>query len=190
MLRFQDIKKTPTPEAATAILDQVKERFGFVPNLITGVARSPELLKSHEGLSAAFEASSLTPEEQQIVLLAASREAECEYCTSVHSLAGAATDLEWDTIERIRDREPLANERHEALRRFVVTIVSSKGDVPHDVWTELEDAGYTVRNLLDVVLGIALKSLTNTVSQLLEVPLDEKLAKRAWSSTPREVSHA
>jgi uncharacterized peroxidase-related enzyme len=186
--RFETIKNKDIPSDAAPMLDKIKTKNGFVPNLIEGIAVSPQLLEGYVSLSKAFENTSLTPEEQQIVLLTTSRLNECGYCTSVHSLTAEQTDLSWDTVEKIRNREALSNDRFEALRTFVERIVASKGSVPQDVWTQFQSVGFDAKDAMAVILGVTLKTLTNSANHFMETPLDEAFQKRAWS--PSEAQHA
>lgn len=181
MNRFESFATDDVPNESQSMLQSIESKYGFIPNLTKGLARSPELLKSYMELSENFERSSLSPEEQQIVLLTVSRLNECEYCTSVHSLTGEKAGLEWDTIERIRNRKKLDNERYEALRSFTERMVNDVGHVPHDVHTRFKDAGFDERSALDVMIGVTLKTLTNSTNHLIETPLDDQFQKRAWS---------
>lgn len=184
MNRFAQVTTEPIPNESKPILEKLESKYGFVPNLIKGLARSPQALTSYTMLSEAFESSALTPEEQQIVLLTASRVNECQYCTSVHSMTAEQTDLEWDTIERIRNRESLETPRYEALRSLTERATVEKGFLPHDSWTEFLSVGYTVQQALDVIVGVSLKTLTNSTNHMLETPLDEAFEKRRWTPEP------
>ncbi|MDX1746064.1 MAG: carboxymuconolactone decarboxylase family protein [Halobacteriales archaeon] len=190
MERFDAFRTENTPEKSTSMVDDIESKYGFEPNLIKGIKRSPELLESYMNLSEAFDRTSLTPEEQQIVLLTVSRINECEYCTSVHSVTAEQTDLKWESVEKIRNRESLENERHEALRTFTEHVVKSKGHVPHDVFTRFKSAGFDERNALDVIVGVTLKTLTNTTNHLIDTPLDEQFEKRRWSAESTETRTA
>ncbi|MDX1648021.1 MAG: carboxymuconolactone decarboxylase family protein [Longimicrobiales bacterium] len=186
MDRFDAFRTGNTPEESTSMVADIESKYGHEPNIIEGIKRSPQLLRSYVNLSEAFERTSLTPEEQQIVLLTVSRFNECEYCTSVHSLTAEQTDLEWNTVERIRNRESLEDERHEALRTFTEHVVNNAGHVPHDVFTRFKSAGFDERNALDVIVGVTLKTLTNTSNHLMDTPLDEQFEKRRWSAEATE----
>ena len=181
MQRFKQFVPKETPEKSTSMVDAIESKYGSEPNIIKGIKRSPQLLKAYTELSETFDDSSLSPEEQEIVLLTVSRLNECEYCTSVHSMTAEQTDLEWDTIEKIRNRQKLSDERHEALRTFTEHVVAKNGRVPHDAFTQFKSVGFTERNALDVVLGVTLKTLTNSANHLMDTPLDESFQKRAWS---------
>lgn len=190
MKRFDTFKTDDVPNETKPMLKSIENKYGFVPNLLEGMARSPQLVKSYMELSGNFDTSSLSPEERQIVLLTTSRINECEYCTSVHSMTAEKTDLEWDTIEKIRNREKLSNERHEALRVFTERVARDSGNVPHDVFTQFKNAGFNEQNALDVILGVTLKTLTNTTNHFIETPLDEQFQKRAWSAETSKAATA
>lgn len=181
MKRFNHFTEGTIPTESTPLMEDVKTKYGFVPNLINGMSKSPEMLTAYLQLSAAFETSSLSPEEREIVQLTVSRMNECEYCTSVHSMMAEKTGLEWDTIEKIRNRQPVSSERYEALRMFTEKLVQKQGSVSHDVWTAFTAAGFDERAGLDVVIGVSLKTLTNTVNHLVDTPLDQEFQKRHWS---------
>jgi len=185
MSRFQHFASDNTPDESKERLDKIESKYGFVPNLIEGIAPSPQLLRGYMELSESFETSSLSPEEQQVVLLTASRLNECEYCTSVHSMRAEKAGIAWDAIEKIRHREPVGDDRMEALRTFTERIVAHVGTVPQDAWTEFLEAGFSQRNALDVIVGVTLKTLTNTTNHLIETPLDDQFRKRAWSADDR-----
>lgn len=182
MSRFQHFATDNTPDESKPMLNSIESKYGFVPNLIKGIAPSPPLLRGYMELSDSFEKSSLSPEEQQVVLLTASRLNECEYCTSVHSMTAEKAGIAWDAIEKIRHREPVGDERIEALRTFTERVIAHVGTVPQDAWTEFLDAGFSERNALDVIVGVTLKTLTNATNHLIETPLDDQFRKRAWSA--------
>ena len=190
MRNYNEIIQNDIPSEAAPMLDKLEAKYGYVPNVTRGMAAAPEVLSGYISLSNAFEESSLSKEEQQIVLLTASRFNECGYCTSVHSVTAEKAGLDWDTIEKIRNREKISNERYEMLRRFTETVTESKGSVPRDMQTAFQDAGFTTQNALDVILGVSLKTLTNSTNHLIETPLDEQFQKRAWSPADAEPAFA
>lgn len=44
------------------------------------------------------------------------------------------------------------------------------------------DAGYSENHVLEIVLAIAVKTLSNYANHLLHTPLDAAIAQRAWQS--------
>ena len=61
------------PLASRTLLEQAQRYFGFVPNLLASLAHSPSALKVYLNADLGFQHGTLTPGEQQIVLLTASK---------------------------------------------------------------------------------------------------------------------
>ena len=75
------------------VLAAAKKKFGFVPNLIKEMVKSPVAaqvyMKGQEAMSEAF----LTNQEQQAIQLAISAINNCHYCTKAHSALSRPTFL-------------------------------------------------------------------------------------------------
>ncbi len=166
------------PTAVRGTLEAVTAKYGFLPNLIGGLANAPAALEGYLTLAGTFAKSSLTPAEQQIVALAVSVENVCQYCVSAHSrLAGA--DLDQASIRALRDGAPLHDPKHEALARFTRAIVTKRGWAPEEL-AAFEQAGYQRQQALDVVLGVSFKTLSNYANHLLDTPVDLAFDSTRW----------
>ncbi len=173
------------PEASRPILEGAKAKYGFLPNLLGGLAESPAALEALVTLSDIFDKSSLTPAERQVVILTTSAENRCEYCVAAHSTVAAMLKVPGDVIEALRDGRPINDERLEALRNFTETVVRKRGWADEDDVQAFLAAGFDRAQVLDVVLGVAFKTLLNYANHLIETPVDAAFAPRAW--TAREV---
>ena len=167
------------PDASRGLLEEVEQRFGFVPNIYRVMAASPALLQSYVGASGAFAASSLTATEQQIVLLTVSAANGCAYCVAAHSTAADMGGLPAAITDAIRGGEPLPDAKLEALRHFVEAVVNHRGWASDELEAFLE-AGYSPRAVLDVITGVGMKTLSNYMNHLAGTPLDEAFEKRRW----------
>ncbi len=169
------------PEAAKAPLTEARQAYGFIPNLLGVMAESPALLKAYRTLSGLFEETSLSPIERQIVLLTTSYENGCEYCVAAHSVIAAMQKLPADAVQAIRDGKPIADPKLETLRRFTAAVVDSRGR-PSDAEIEaFVAAGYGRQQVLEVVLGVGMKTLSNYTNHVADTPLDPAFAGSAWS---------
>lgn len=169
---------TPSIEAAAAV-------FGFVPNLIGVMATSPALAEAYLALSAIFEQkTSLSSAERHVVLLAVSRYHECRYCVAAHSMGAAMGQVPEDVVAAIRNDTPIADAKLEALRRLVTVLVEQRGWLPESETEAFFAAGYTSAQLLDVLVGVAQKTLSNFTNHIADTPLDEAMSGQAW--TPME----
>lgn len=169
------------PDGARETLDRARAAYGFVPNLLGVMAEAPALAEAYLTLSGLFDETSLTTLERQVVLLTVSRENGCEYCVAAHSVVAGMQGAPADVVAALRGGEPLEDHRLEALRRFTSTLVNSRGWASDEDVHALLRAGYTRRHVLEVVLGVGLKTLSNYTNHLAETPLDAAFAQAAWA---------
>ncbi|HXG31900.1 MAG TPA: carboxymuconolactone decarboxylase family protein [Bryobacteraceae bacterium] len=158
----------------------MQTKFGFVPNLIGVLAESPAALKGYLALADAFAASSLSPVEQQVVLLTTSLENRCTYCVAAHSMLYRHSGGDEASLRALRDGEPLADPRLEAVRSFTRRVVENRGWVDEETVRAFLDAGFTRAQVLEVILGITQKTLSNYTNHVAETPVDNAFANFAW----------
>ena len=170
------------PEASRPILEGAKAKYGFLPNLLGGLASSPAALEAYVTLSDIFDKSSLTPAERQVVILATSAENGCEYCVAAHSTVAAMLKVPDDVIEALRDGRPIDDERLEALRKFTETVVRKRGWADEDDVQAFLAAGFDRAQVLEIVLGVAFKTLSNYANHLIATPVDDAFAAKAWKA--------
>jgi AhpD family alkylhydroperoxidase len=182
MAEFQIHDPRTAPVEARPILEQAKKSFGFVPNLYGVMAESPELLQGYLALSELFQRSSLSPEAKHVVWLAASAENGCHYCVAAHSGLALRSGLPQQVVDAIRSGAPIADPKLEAVRRFTEIVVATRGrPSPLDVAAFLA-SGYNRRHVLDVILGVGMKTLSNYTNHLAETPLDEVFRPLEWKA--------
>lgn len=169
------------PAAASESVATAVKAYGFLPNLLALMAEAPALLKAYQALGGLFEATSFDKTERQVVLLATSYENGCEYCVAAHTAIAGMQKVPDDVVAAIREGRPLADPKLEALRRFTAAIVTSRGR-PSDADTEaFRAAGYGNQQVLEVLLGVGMKTLSNYTNHLANTPLDGAFAKVAWA---------
>jgi uncharacterized peroxidase-related enzyme len=165
------------PEASRPVLEGIQKAFGFVPNLMATFAHSPALLKGYLALDAEWDNSSFTPVERQLVLLTVSVENQCDYCTAAHStIAKAFLKVPADTITAIRHGYALENERQASLVNTVRELVAQRGQVSETTVARFLAAGFTRVQLLELLMGVALKTISNYLTHLNPVKLDTAFA--------------
>lgn len=154
------------PKGAAEVLSKVKERYGFVPNLAAYVAESPLVLDAVLNLAGAFDRVSLTPQEQQVVLLTVSALNGCSYCKTVHTALGRMAEVDAKTLEATVAFESLPDRKLNALRDFTRKVVEEKGWVNERDVRAFLSAGYAKAQVFEVVMGVAMKTLTNYSNHL------------------------
>jgi uncharacterized peroxidase-related enzyme len=158
------------PEASRNGLEQVKQKFGRVPNFFAVAAESPAAVNAYLSLSNIFRTTALTPAEQQIVILTASVENKCDYCVAAHSRGAKAAGVPEDVINAITARNRLKDPKIEALRHLVSQIVEERGWLSDADVQAFLGSGYTKAQLLDVMVGVSMKTLSNYINHLTDPP--------------------
>ena len=169
-----------SPEGREA-MDSAREGMGFAPNLIKVMAHAPPVAEGYLALHEKVSATTLDPMEQQIVLLGASFENGCDYCMAAHTGGLKQAGADDDLVEAARDGETLPDERLDTLLTFTRTVVRERGWVPDEAVQAFRDAGFEEHQILEVVLGVAMKTLSNYTNHVADTPLDDELQPFAWS---------
>lgn len=168
------------PQAAAPTLKATQQAFGFIPNLIGIMATSPALAEAYTSLATVFEKTDLTATEKQIVLLTVSHYHACHYCMAAHSAISAMQDVPADVVEAIRNNQPIADSKLQALRVLVHSIVDNRGFPDETVVQNFLDAGYKPAHMMDILVGVAQKTLSNFTNHIAGTPLDEAFEKFSW----------
>lgn len=169
------------PEGSRSALGAAKKKFGFVPNLMGVLAEAPSAVEAYLAVSSAFEKTSLTRAEQQVVLLATSVENGCRYCVAAHTMVARMVGASDDVIQSVREGEEIADPKLRALQRFTRRVVAAKGWVTDEDLKRFAEAGYTRAELLEVLVGVTQKTLSNYTNHIAHTPLDAAFAASAWA---------
>jgi alkylhydroperoxidase family enzyme len=77
-----------------------------------------------------------------------------------------------DVIKSITDRVPLADAKARALQQFVTNLVAKRGWLPDADVQAFLDAGYSKSKMLDVMVGVSMKTLSNYINHLADPPME------------------
>lgn len=180
MSQFAVHTRKSAPEQSVKLLEQAELEFGFVPNLLGVLAESPAVLKSYLALGKIFDESSFSPVERQIVILAVSRRNGCEYCMGAHSVIARLQKVPEQAIEAIRQDEPIEDRPLEALREFATIVVDRRGWISEQDIARFEKEGFTHAQVLEVIVAISFKTLSNYVNHFAGTPLDNAFHGSEW----------
>jgi len=169
------------PEASQALIAGAQKNFGFVPNLLGVMASAPAALKSYVALGGTLSETSFTPVEQQVIALTVSRLNECAYCMGAHSGIAKMAGMSDDNLEALRSGAVLPDSRLQSLAAFTATVVTKRGWATEADQEEFVAAGFSQQQILEVLVGVAMKTLSNYTNHLAETPLDAQFAAFAWS---------
>jgi AhpD family alkylhydroperoxidase len=172
--------ETTAPEAAQAALAATRMNFGMIPNLERVMANAPALLTGYSTLWDLFDETSLSPVERQVVYLTANFENDCEYCVPWHSLLANKAGMEGADLEALRSGGALPTAKFDALHQFAKALIQERGKVAPAQLEAFLSAGYTHVQALEVILGLAVKVMSNYTNSIAGTPLDAAVEKLRW----------
>lgn len=176
------------PEAARPLLEASIKATGRIPGLHGTMADAPGLLEAYQVAHKAFLGTSLTDEEKTVVWQTVNVEHECHYCVPAHTGIAKMMKVDDAITEALRNETPLPTAKLEALRDFTLKVVRGRGFVDEADTQAFLDAGFTTTNILDVILGVAQKVMSNYVNHFAKTPVDKVFQKYAWErKTPATV---
>ncbi len=182
MTTFTIHSSTQAPAQSQAMLAAVQKKYSFVPNLFGALAEAPATLEAYIALGSALEKSSLNPAEQQAVLIATSVENGCEYCVAAHSLvAKHMLKVDAAVVDALRSKSNIPDGKLQALAVFTRAIVANRGVVNGKPLEDFIAAGYSKQQVLEVILGVAMKTLSNYANSVMSTTLDDAFKPEAWS---------
>ncbi len=164
-----------------AIFDAMAQARGFVPNVYAVFGALPDAMTAFAGLTGAFGASSLTPAEREVIQLAVSVANRCRYCVAGHSAFAGDAGLDAAHVEAMRHGNDPDDRRFGALARFARKLATERGHNCASEYAAFLAAGYRSEQALEVIVGIANKTLSNMTANLLNLPLDTEFAPFVWS---------
>lgn len=179
-MNFPLLDETTAPEGALEALATTKKNFGMIPNVEKVMALVPQLLSGYAYMWDAFDTTTLSPIERQVVFMTANFENECNYCIPWHTVLAKKAGISKDNIEALRSGAPLNDSKLEALRTFTRTLIANRGKASTGELQVFFDAGYNDVQALEVILGLAIKLISNYTNSIAGTPLDAEVEGLRW----------
>lgn len=171
-----------TPNAAArALIAASHKQLGFVASPVARTAHAPGVLKHLFASFAAYEATSLSPLEREVVAMTVAFEHGCHYCMAMHSAMQASQPDAAPIVEALRRGTALPDARLDALRSYARALVRHRGHVPEAIADAFLAAGFRPEQALEVVLGVAVYALSTYLNIVTEAPLDPPFEPFRWS---------
>lgn len=179
-MTFPSHDQDTAPEASKPLLAESQKAFGRLPGLHKVLAESPQAYEGYQVLHKLFTETDFDAEELTVVWQSINVENECHYCVPAHTGIAKMMKVSDEISNALRNETALPTPKLEALRTFTVKMVRSRGNVTEAEMKTFFDAGYSHRAVLDVILGIAQKTISNYVNHVAETPVDEVFQPLAW----------
>lgn len=169
------------PLQSRPLLEKSMNSFGMIPNLHAVMAEAPDVLDAYQRLHGLVLNCSLSDDEKTVVWQTINVEHECHYCVPAHTGIANMMGIDEAITNALRNREPLADTKLEALRQFTLSVVRERGKVSKADLDAFIQAGYGTRQMMEVILIVSQKVMSNYINHMAETPVDTAFAKFAWS---------
>ena len=110
-MNFPLLDETTAPEGSLEALATTKKNFGMIPNVEKVMALAPQLLSGYAHMWDAFDTTTLSPIERQVVFMTANLENECNYCIPWHTVLAEKAGIAKIDIDALRSGAPLSERR-------------------------------------------------------------------------------
>jgi alkylhydroperoxidase family enzyme len=168
------------PTAAKPLLENSQASFGMIPNLHAVMADSPALLEGYQILHGLAQKTAFTPEELTVVWQSINVEHACHYCVPAHTAIANSMKIPQEVIEALRNETAFAVPKLNVLRDTTLEILRERGHLSESQKAAFFEAGYQHQHLLDIVLVLSQKVMSNYVNHLGETPVDAPFAVFSW----------
>ncbi|MEO1306769.1 MAG: carboxymuconolactone decarboxylase family protein [Pseudomonadota bacterium] len=176
------------PEGSKPLLENSQKAFGRLPGLHKVLAESPQAFEAYQMLHKFFNETEFDADELTVVWQTINVEHECHYCVPAHTGIAKMMKVSDEITEALRNETPLPNAKLEALRTFTLQMVRERGNVTEAQMQTFFDAGYGHRAILDVVLGLAQKTMSNYINHMAQTPVDEVFKPLAWTRSDKPIA--
>lgn len=170
-------------DSVKGTLEQQQANFGFLPNMYKTMANSPAMLKTYLfGYEQFRKETEFNSCEQEVIFMVISRENGCDYCVGAHSfIADNMSGVPEDVTNAIRDGNSIDDPKLRALETFTKILLNTHGVPAQPEVEAFKTAGYTERQILEIILAISVKTLSNYSNHICQPELDDVFSTRAWS---------
>jgi uncharacterized peroxidase-related enzyme len=161
-----------TPAATRPLLEAVNKQLGVVPNLMKMLGHSPAALGGYLNLNGALAKGSIGTKTGERIALAIAEINHCGYCLAAHTYLGK-------NVAKLDDAEIAANRngtstdaKADAAVRFAARVAQVRGHVSDDDVRAVKGAGYSDAEVMEIVVHVALNTLTNYVNEVAQTEID------------------
>ena len=181
MPKFNVPTKAEVSPANQAIFDQLQSGLGFVPNLYAYYAKSENALGDYLALQ--NRKTTLTKKEREVVNLVVSQYNGCRYCQSAHTVLGKMNGFSDDQVIELRQGAASWDTKLDALVKFAAAVTINRGNASQATKDAFFAAGYSEANLIDVIIVIGDKVISNYIHNLTGFEIDFPVAPELEAAT-------
>ncbi len=165
------------PAESKSVLENSKNAYGYIPNLHGVLAEAPGLLQAYANLHELFVNSSFNNDELTVVWQTINVEHNCHYCVPAHTAIAKAMGVDDAIIDALRNKTTIPSDKLQVLHETTLALTKNRGVLSEAQKEAFFAAGYGQRQLLEIILGLSQKIISNYTNSIAETPVDKAFQK-------------
>jgi alkylhydroperoxidase family enzyme len=176
-MTFTLVEPSTTTGTLKAEFEASEKAFGFIPNLHKALGVSEQALVAYKELHQLFLKTSFTNTEKTVIWQTINYYHQCHYCLPAHTAIAHMLKVDKDIIETVHNGLPLQDEKLRVLQETTYLLVEQRGHLTDEQEAAFKAQGYGDQQLIEIVLGIAQKVMSNYVNHIAQTPIDEAFSQ-------------
>ncbi|MDW3687653.1 carboxymuconolactone decarboxylase family protein [Cupriavidus sp. CV2] len=173
MSRLHTLNVADATGQAAQLFAAIKGAVGKVPNAYAVIgSNAPEVLANALQTGAVLKNSTLSARELEAINLAVSEASGCDYCVAAHTMTGKMAGYTAEQTRELRAGAYPQDSKIDALVRFALAVATTSGTVPASVVTNVREAGYTDRQIVESIQAISAILFTNMINRVNDTVID------------------
>lgn len=182
MPNFEIHNLESAPAGSKPLLKKSQAAFGMVPNLHAVMAESPATLEAYQRLHELAQQTAFNREELTVVWQSINVQHGCHYCVPAHTMIANLMQVAPEITEALRNQTDLPTKKLNVLRETTLQLLRQRGIVNDTELAAFFEVGFSRQHLLEVVLILSQKVLSNYINHLAQTALDEPFQPYIWKA--------
>lgn len=158
---------------AAELFGVIRKAVGKVPNTYATIgSNAPAALALALQADQVLKGGALSALELEAINLSVSEHSGCDYCVAAHSLTGKMAGYTEAQTRQLRRGSYPDDAKIDALTRFVVEVVSTRGTLPAASLEAVRVAGYSDVQIVEAIQAVSAILFTNMVNRVNDTTLD------------------
>jgi alkylhydroperoxidase family enzyme len=175
-MKFQLHTLESAPAASQPLLENSIKGFGMIPNLHAVMAEAPAVLEAYQTLHRLFQETSFDLEELTVIWQTINVENECHYCIPAHTAISQMMSIDSAITDALRNRTELPTKKLQTLHLTTLALLNKRGKLNDEELATFVEVGYGQRQLLEIILGMSQKMMSNYINKFAHTPIDDAFA--------------
>ncbi|CAN5499110.1 carboxymuconolactone decarboxylase family protein [soil metagenome] len=154
------------------LFDTLQKGLGFVPNLYATFGLSDNGLGAYLAFQQSQTKGAFKAKEREAINLTVSQANNCVYCLAAHTALGKMNGFTDEQMLQLRAGHASFDSKLDALVKLAKSITETKGHPATELVDNYIAAGYTQNSVIDLILMVGDKIISNYLHSITQIPVD------------------